>query len=138
MLEILFRHSDTKLTNLAYDSGATGQMAFRTVRRPDAILDITVDGGAMLNGRKWENRLYSHKEIGDIVISADELDSTAFTFFESFWKAKYKYIGLWATSTWGNYIEVLTGGGLFPLSYVEDIRDLKEIALKLKYANPES
>jgi hypothetical protein len=137
MLEITFRYSSTQVTPLTYNAQATQQLSFATVKCPDAILNTKEESGRMLNGRGYSNLLYSYRDIGDIIISADEVDSSVLAFFEAFWTAAFKYISIYG-SGWGDYIEVLTEGGAFPLAYIDDIKDLKEITLKLHYTNPVS
>jgi len=39
-------------------------------------------------------------------------------------------------STWGNYVQIMTESGKFPLTHIEDIKDLPEVSFNLSYANP--
>jgi hypothetical protein len=135
MKEITLRHSISKLSNLTFEENASDQLTFETVKCSDPILNTTEESGILLNGRKFNNILYKHKDI-EIVISSDEIDSDTLVFLQAFWSARFKYISIYKDSIWGSYVQVMTESGKFPLSYIDDIRDLPEVSFNLSYANP--
>jgi len=135
MKEIALRHSVSKLSNLTFEENATDQMTFETVKCTDPVLNTTEESGILLNGRKFNNILYKHKDI-EIVISSDEIDSDTLAFLQGFWSARFKYISLYKSSIWGSYVQVMTESGKFSLSYIDDIRDLPEVSFNLSYSNP--
>lgn len=137
MKEIAFRFSNTKLTNLAFVENAQDQLTFETVKCTDPIVNTTEETGILLNGRKYNHLLYKHRDI-EVVISSDEIDNDVFEFLQFFWVARFKYISLYKDSIWGNYVQVMTESGKFPLSYIDDIRELREVSFNLSYTNPES
>lgn len=135
MKEIALRYSDSKLIDLTFSETASNQVLFETVRCSDPIINTTEETGVLLNGRKYNNLLYKHKDL-EIIISSDEIDSDVLEFLQSFWSARFKYIALQKDSTWGNYMQIMTESGKFPLSYIDDIKDLPEVSFNLSYANP--
>ena len=135
MKEIALRHSVSKLTGLTFDENASDQMTFETVKCTDPVVNTTEESGILLNGRKFNNILYKHKDI-EVVISSDEIDSDTLDFLQVFWSARFKYISLFKGSTWGSYVQIMTESGKFPLTYIEDIKDLPEVSFNLSYANP--
>jgi len=135
MKEIALRHSVSKLSNLTFEENSSDQMTFETVKCTDPVLNTTEESGILLNGRKYNNILYKHKDI-EVVISSDEIDSDTLDFLQVFWSARFKYISLMKSSTWGSYVQIMTESGKFPLSYIDDIRDLPEVSFNLSYANP--
>ncbi len=138
MLRIALRYSDVPLTSLVFDFEAGEQYLFKCLKLTKAVPNVEVEAGKCLNGRQFAHKKWAHKEF-ELIISADELaDSGALSFIEAFWLANYKYISFLLTDTTGeDYREVITDGGAMPLSYVDDIIDLPEIALKFSYAQPE-
>ncbi len=130
MSRIALRISDTELEGVAYDDLATNQYAFECVEFPRPIVSNERDAGKTLSGRVYSH-LLNTSTIYSPVVSADELDDTKVTFLEEFWNANKKYIALYDGTAWGNYIEVVTEAGDFPLSYVDDLEDLPEVSLKL-------
>ena len=135
MKEIALRYSDTKLTDLTFVENASNQKTFETVKCTDPVVSTTAEIGVLLNGRKFSHLLYTHRDL-EIIISSDEIDSTVFEFLQSFWVARFKYISLFKASTWGSYVQIMTESGKFPLTYIEDIKDLPEVSFNLSYANP--
>ena len=136
MKEIALRHSISKLSNLTFEENASDQLTFETVKCNDPILNITEESGILLNGRKFNHILYSHRDI-EVIISADEIyHSEILDFLQNFWIGRFKYIAIQKDSIWGNYVQVMTETGRFPISYIDEIRDLPEVALNLSYVNP--
>lgn len=138
MNEVAIRYSDVKLTNLTFDEFAQNQMKFKTVKCTDLIVNTTEETGTLLNGRKYNHLLYKHNEI-EIIISADEIDRTILrTFLQVFWAAKFKYLSLYdiVAAEWSNYIQVATEGGRFPLSYIDDVRELREVQFMFTSMEP--
>ncbi len=135
MKEIALRYSDSKLTELAFDQNAENQNMFDTVKCTDIIVNTTEESGILLNGRKFNHLLYKHKDI-EIVISSDEISTDILEFLQEYWSARFNYISLQKDSTWGNYVQIMTESGKFPLSYIDDIRDLPEVSFNFSYANP--
>lgn len=135
MKEIALKYSDTKLTDLTFIENASNQNTFETVKCTEPIVSTTEETGVLLNGRKFNHLLYTHKDF-EVIISSDEIDSDVFEFLQSFWVARFKYITLFKGSTWGNYVQIMTESGKFPLTYIEEIKDLPEVSFNLSYANP--
>lgn len=135
MKEIALRYNDTKLTDLIFVESASNQITFETVKCTDPIVNSTEESGILLNGRKYNHLLYKHRDI-EVVISSDEIDNDVFDFLQFFWVARFKYISFYKDSTWGNYVQIMTESGKFPLAYIEDIKDLPEVSFNLSYANP--
>jgi len=135
MKEIALRFNDTKLTDLIFVENASNQITFETVKCTDPVVSTTEESGVLLNGRKFNHLLYMHRDI-EVVISSDEIDNDVFEFLQSFWVARFKYISFYKDSTWGNYVQIMTESGKFPLTYIEDIKDLPEVSFNLSYANP--
>ena len=133
--EIALRFTATALTPLTYSSGASDQTTFLTTKRTNPVVNTTEEGGVLLSGRKFNHVKWVHKDI-QVVISADEIDATVLTFLQNFWCGAFKYISIWNGSAWGDYIQVMTDGGQFPVSYADDLIDLPEVAFNLSYANP--
>lgn len=135
MKEIALRYSDTKLESLAFDEIADNQELFETVKCSDITINTTEESGILLNGRKYNHLLYKHNEI-EIIISADEIDRDVLAFLQEFWSARFKYISLYKDSIWGSYVQVMTESGKFPLNYIDEIRELREVSFNLSYAEP--
>jgi hypothetical protein len=135
MIEIALRHSDTKLTDLSFDENADNQNTFETVKCTDLVVNTTEEAGILLSGRKYNHLLYKHKDI-EIIISSDEIDSDILAFLQDFWTARFKYISVLKNAPWGNYVQIMTETGRFPISYIDDIRDLPEVSFNLSYVNP--
>jgi len=135
--EIALRYGDERLTSLAFDENASNQELFETVKCTDLLVNKTEESGILLNGRKFNHILYCHKDI-EIIISADEIyHSTILDFLQNFWISRYKYIAIYKNSTWSNYMQVITTeSGRFPISYIDEIRDLPEVTLYLSCVNP--
>jgi hypothetical protein len=57
-------------------------------------------------------------------------------FLQDFWTARFKYLSVLKNAAWGNYVQIMTESGKFPISYIDDIRDLPEVSFNLSYANP--
>jgi len=127
---IALRISDTELEGVAYDDLATNQYRFDCVEFPRPIVSNERDVGKTLSGRAYSH-LLSRSKIYNPVISTNELDEMKLAFLESYWDANKKYIALYDGTSWGNYIEVITESGDFPLSFIDDLEDLPEVSLKL-------
>lgn len=137
MEDIAFRYSDAEVQSLSFDGEAALQKKHRSLKLTDLICDSTVESGVLLSGRKYSHVLWTHKSF-EVVVSSDSIATQAdLNFLQEFWKAKFKYVSLKSGSTWGDYFEVATEGGLFPLSYIEDVRSLKEVSFVLSTVNPE-
>ncbi len=137
MIEIALKYSDTKLSSLTFDELVANQNVFETVKCSDPIVNTSEEQGILLNGRKYNHLLYQHKEI-EVIISADEIDTDIMAFLQEFWSAGFKYIALNKSGTWGDYVQVMTESGRFPISYIEEIRDLREVSFLFSYAEPEA
>jgi len=136
MKEIALRYTNQKLTSLVFDENAPNQRLFETVKCTDLLINKTEETGVLLNGRKFSHMLYCHQEI-EIVISADEIyNSEILDFLQNFWIGRFKYIAIQKNSIWSNYMEVVTESGKFPLTYIDDIRNLREVTFNLSYVNP--
>lgn len=136
MKEIALRYSNEKLTSLIFNENASNQMLFETVKCTDLLLNKTEENGIMLNGRKYNHLLYCHANI-EIIISADEIkDSETLEFLQNFWISRFKYIAIQKNLIWGNYVQVMTETGMFPVTYIDEIRQLPEVTLNLSYVNP--
>lgn len=136
MKEIALRYGDESLTSLVFDENSTNQKLFETVKCTDLLLNKTEESGILLNGRKFNHILYCHRDI-EVIISADEIyHSGILDFLQSFWIGRFKYIAIQKDSIWGNYEQVITETGRFPVTYIDEIRDLPEVALNLSCVNP--
>ncbi|GAB1372750.1 hypothetical protein MASR1M45_28130 [Candidatus Kapaibacterium sp.] len=136
MKEIALRYGDERLTSLVFDENSTNQKLFETVKCTDLLLNKTEESGILLNGRKFNHILYCHKDI-EVIISSDEIyHSEILDFLQNFWIGRFKYIAIQKDSIWGNYEQVMTETGRFPITYIDEIRDLPEVALNLSYVNP--
>ncbi|MBS4000730.1 MAG: hypothetical protein KGZ71_09650 [Desulfobulbaceae bacterium] len=113
--------------------GAVGaQMQFNTLKFIPSIETETVSGKTK-RGRNFEH-VISSDEIYDIVITADELMTLAKrAFVTNFWKSSHKY--LVTDTTTGDYINVVSGGGVLPMDYINESKYLPELKLNLKVAN---
>lgn len=136
MKQIALRYTDNALSSLEFDAEAEQQELFETVKITDPISTTTRVQGTLLNGRVYDHKLYSRKFI-EITISADEIDGSILGSLQSFWKAEVRYIAYKSTPTWGNYIQVYTDSGDFPINYLEDLLFLREVTFKLYYVEVE-
>lgn len=133
---ITLRYSDTKLATLEYDNLAINQNSFEGVKLTTPIRNTTEDSGVLLNGRKYSNLKWVNIE-QELVISSDEIDNNILEFLQNFWTSRFKYISLLeGFGVWSNYIRVVTEGGPFPLTNINDLKELPEVALKLSYSEP--
>lgn len=134
MKRIALLYTTAKLTVLTYDALAVNQTTFETIKKTEPIVNSVVDSGVLLNGRKFSSTLYAHREF-QIIISADEVDDTVLTFLQNFWLGRFKYISHYneTTEAWGDYIQVQTGGGVFPVEYIDEIYHLPEVSFDLSY-----
>lgn len=138
---IALRLSDIKLpSGTGYDNtiAANLQQNFETIKYFPPSSNVTYEQGVLNNGRQFQHLLYSHLE-HEITVSTNELNAVSLAFLREFWKAQYKYISIYETANfgWSSYRAVRTEGGLFPISYIEDIIHLPELTLKLIEINPE-
>jgi hypothetical protein len=74
MKRIALRFTTDKLTSLTFDSDATNQKTYETIRMTAPIPVVVRENGILLNGRQYSHHLYSHNEI-EITISTDELST---------------------------------------------------------------
>lgn len=130
MKEVALRYSNTRLSELVFDENATNQNLFECVKVTDWVVNKSEEGGVLLNGRRYSHQLYSHKEI-EVTISANEIDEEVLGYLQNYWGALYKYIAIYNNGNWSNYTEVATESGKLPITYVDDIRDLREVSLNL-------
>jgi hypothetical protein len=134
MKRIALRYTEENLSSMTFDSVATNQKTYETIRMTAPIPVVVRENGILLNGRQYSHHLYSHNEI-EITISTDELSTSDIDFLINFYKSNYQYISI-NNITFGNYIKVITEAGKFPLEYLNDIKYLPEIKFKLNYENP--
>ena len=131
MIQIALRYSTSKLSNLAYDSGATNQALFYPAEWTKPLIETFEDKGKLLNGNNYSHLLYKHYNY-NLIISTDEIQSSDITFLENFWQAQFKYIAVKESTTFGNYVRVNTEGGPIPFTFIENIEFLPEFTLKLQ------
>jgi len=131
---IALAYSDTVQSDLDYATlnaavGVSQYKLFTTVENFRPVINSNVQAGGFLNGELYEHVRYSRK-IYSGVITSNELDSTAITFLENFWQAKYRYFlrDTAGVFTGSDYIEILTNGGDFPLAYLDGIEQLPELS----------
>ncbi len=85
--------------------------------------------GKTLRGKSFEHITFVDTEY-TVTISADELlSSTKRAFLKAFWGATHKY--LVTDLTTGDYIPVVSGGGLLPVEFINENKYLQEVTLKL-------
>ena len=125
--------SATDLHGTAFNPVQANQYKFECVELRRPVVSNERDSGRTLGGRGYSHLLHTTK-IHSPVISTNEITSAIATFLESFWDANFKFISLYTSGVWGNYIEVLTDSGDFPISFVDDLEDLPEVALTLTEA----
>lgn len=135
MDRIALRYSDSVLSSFEFDADAEQQELFETVKITDPISSTTRVQGTLLNGHVYDHILYTRKFI-EITISADEIDGSILSSLQSFWSAEIRYIA-YKSTTWGNYIQVYTDSGDFPINYLEDLIFLREVSFKLYYVDVE-
>jgi hypothetical protein len=138
MKRIALRYSDTKLSPLTFDDEATNQVKYETIKLSDLIPVLTKENGKMLSGRSYSHTLYSHFLL-DLTISSNEIDNTNFTFLKNYFAAKFKYISLLnvesSSGIFTDYKQVFIDEDKFPLSYVEDIKYLREVSFNFRIDN---
>ena len=132
---IALRYSDTKLSSLSFDENATNQYLFETVKCTDKVPNTTVEKGSTLTGRQYSHIKWINQTI-DVIISTDEIDDTSFGFLKLFWRSNFIYVSLSEGAVFGDYSQVITDGGKFPLTYIDNIRFFKEVEFSLTYSNP--
>lgn len=133
MSYIAFRISSSVVSPLTYDNGLASsvQRSYETLTPKVYKHNRTKDEGVLLNGRIFSHLLYERKEL-DVIISADEIDSTDVAFFEEFLSCSHKYISVYNGVSWSDYFRIETEGGRTPIEYVEGVEDLPEITLTLR------
>lgn len=83
-----------------------------------------------LRGNYIEHPTYKRR-IWNIAISADELRNTAsLDFLEAFWAANVKYLGV-SNGVTTEYKQVVHKSGDFPITYIDGIRAMPEVAFQL-------
>lgn len=131
--KIVLRYSDTPITSLDYDSGATNQAEFECTFISPPIKSVVQDSGRLLNGRGYSHKLYATTEY-DVDISANDLNNqTDIDYIQNWWISPYKYAIFYKTgqlSTY-DYVEVMTDGGRCPFEFMENIVMLPEVKFKL-------
>jgi len=134
---IAIRIADSILDDLSFDNALTNdeQRLFETISCFPAQVKTIESSGTLNNGKNYSHLLYSHKEY-IVTISSNELDTDATGFLISFWLSNYKYISIYENSQWSDYILVKSDGGLFPIEYIENYRNLPEITFKFETVNP--
>ncbi|MFA5432101.1 MAG: hypothetical protein WC319_04415 [Candidatus Paceibacterota bacterium] len=133
MDRIALYYADSPLSSLEFDDEAESQELFETVKITDPIITTTRVQGTLLNGRVYDHKLYS-REFVEVTISADEIDGSILSFLQSFWAAEVRYIA-YKSTIWGDYIQVYTDSGDFPINYIEDLLILREVTFKLYYVD---
>lgn len=144
---IALRYSTTELTDLSFDVGisTTNQKFFRAIDcKSNEVSERQV--GRLLTGRAYSHLKYTI-ETYNIIISADELlksdgqDLNRFNFLKAFWKAPFIYLALmptdgnyWKNTDVPNYIRLTQPSGAFPISYIDELIDLKEVTFQLETA----
>jgi hypothetical protein len=134
--EIVLMYRDTVLTNLAYNADEANQTEFMTIDAKEPVLERVYVEGRTLRGRGYQSikhEYYKHK----VVISANELDYTNYTFIKAWWNAKYKYIAYRTGNSFGNYHEVMLDDTSLPVQYIDNLINFKEITLSLTNVNAE-
>lgn len=134
------RYDDEPLSSLTFNGSAELQQTFDPVEcfPPLPIQEKTV--GVTLNGIRYSHTLYQHLRF-DFIIGADELSSgtalmgDAKEFVRKFFLAQHKYISY---PTGADYLEVVSEQKEMPVSYMENLIYLPEIAFSLFTRNPVS
>jgi hypothetical protein len=144
---IALRFSDTELTDLSFDLGvsSTNQKLFRAVDYKSNE-NSERQAGRLLTGRAYSHLKYSFNTY-NIVISADEfidsvlLGTYKYEFLKAFWKAPFIYIAFmpadgnyWKDTDVPNYIRLTQPTGPFPISFLDDLEELKEVVFQLEAA----
>ena len=143
MLRIAFAYkeiitdTDTLVDDAQFDDSlTTTQLLCSGVILMAPVSNITVDKGNCLNGENYSHILSKSKDY-EVTISANELDSAALSFFDNFYNSNNKFISFSQNaSSWGDYIEVITEGGRLPITYINNNRNLPEIAFKFSKVKP--
>lgn len=130
MKKVVLKYSTEKLIDFEFDDESENQILFETVKLTDLIPETLEETGILLNGRKYNHILHLHYNI-DLTISANEITDIEFEFLKNFWTAKYKYISLLQEGVFSGYKRVFTEGGKLPITYIEEINYLKEVAFSL-------
>ncbi len=135
MEQIALAYSDTIFTGLEFDEDLATQKLFETIKLTEPTITTTRVQGTLLNGRVYDHKLYTRKFI-EVTISSNEINTSILSFLQTFWDSNFKYIALFNDDPM-YYVQVYTDGGDFPVEYVEDIKYLPEISLKLYYVEVE-
>lgn len=134
MSSIALMFSNEVLNSLEYNATAENQETFVPVWVSNPLPTTEGVKGRLLNGRGYSHIFYSFNKI-DIVVSADEIDTSVLEFLKQFWAAPFKYISIGnKNGTNSNYIEVFTEHGDMPIEYIDDLIDLPEIKLSFEYS----
>jgi len=130
MAEFALMWSATTVTPLTYNPAQPNQTSYESLEYylPAKIVESVV--GVTKRGRRFQHIKHVLKNYR-MVIGADEINDDG-AFLLAFWSAKYKYISNAASD---NYEQVITPGGLFPISYDDD-EIFPEVSLVLFCVEP--
>ena len=141
MPSITLAYSTTDLSaDLTYANviaNATAYKTFSPVERfpPEAENTVYVPPITM-GGRRIEHILYSHNKYPLVIVGNDlNSDSTKLDFLRTLWRASYIYISYYGTSSFGNFVEVITNGKEFPIKYDQGIVYLPEVTFNFYGVN---
>lgn len=133
-------YSDSKLPELDPELATpTADMVFNPTMAHPAGLNMLTEKVKTLRGKNIKH-IINKSKVHNITISADEIDSAALAFLESFWAANYQYIAYMYTyqADWSglSYIEVYEDNDAFPVEYIEDLTMFPEVKFKLVEVEP--
>jgi hypothetical protein len=134
-MKLALRYTTEKLDDLTFDEEAEYQELFETIKCTEPVVNTTTASGVLLNGRKFNHLLYKHKDF-EVIISADELDADKLEFLQGLWGAMFIYASLYKNANWGDYVQIMTDGGKFPLTYIDELEYLPEVPFNFSYAEP--
>jgi hypothetical protein len=164
--DLVLRWSNTPLSSLVFDSGDTNMSYFRTRKFLELDTNEVVSGalnnGRKFEHIKWvSSEIQIIISTDDLTENGFYLDNAKMNYLKNWWNAKHKYIGrvpanasLTHTGELNqylasdlyidfdietltfNYFEVVTGGGLFPLTFINDLDMFPELSLNLKRLLP--
>lgn len=146
MKRFALKYSNTVLSSFIYNSADTKMLDFEGTEVTYPIPNTQVETGRNLNGKKYSHKLYTYKS-GRVVISPNELNSdytseipSGLEFLIAFWNAPFKYITFFEDfmPDIGNYIQIDTNGGAFPVEYIDGIKYLPEVTIEYEFTNTEA
>lgn len=130
MSNILLKYNTENLVDLTYDQNGANQKVFDNCNVARPFINITSENGIALNGTKFSNIYYKHKEF-DLVFSSDTVDDEGISFLENWFSSNFKYMALPVGDSYTNYFEVITNGGRIPISYLENLEFLPEFSFTI-------